>query len=526
MPTEEAVIIESFFRIADKDGNDVPFHLNVSQRRLDDELTGRDIIPKARQEGISSYFLGRYTAKCLYKPNTNAVIVSHESEATQRLLQRSRYFLKHMPGRKPQIGRDAQNAITFPETSSSLWIGTAGSRAFGRGDTIQALHCSEFAYWPDPKKLMKGLNEAVPLSGEIAIESTGHGVGNDYHKRCIRARDGASHYKLHFFDWKSFPEYRLPLTDAEKKQLRANLREEWEEVKLFENGILDLEQLAWRRIKLEDADYDLGTFHQEYPLTLEECFQATGRSLFYKILYEPTQDWTMQDKGLHVLDPHPVPGRAYTMGVDASGGVGADNAGIEIFDTETKHQVAEWTSNVTPPDVLAHVAAELGKLFNYAFMVVESNNHGLVTLAEFNDETLDLYPPEMIFDSGMGGGLPIEERTLSQMGLRTTSRSKPLMIGRLRTAMAKEYVIHSSALKSELDTFVEKEDGKIEAEEGCMDDRVMASACAIWGADYAQLMYTDAHDTPIIVPGAYVDPFCFEEIIKRARQGQSQYKTW
>jgi len=69
MATKERFIIESMFMIADKDGNDVPFLLNPAQAALDDTLSGRDIIPKARQEGISSYYI-QLRRRCLRKPTT------------------------------------------------------------------------------------------------------------------------------------------------------------------------------------------------------------------------------------------------------------------------------------------------------------------------------------------------------------------------------------------------------------------------------------------------------------------------
>jgi len=86
--TPEAVIIESMFRVVTKEGEDVDFILNDTQKILDENLTGRDLIPKARQEGVSTYFLARYTAACLRRRNVKAVIISHESESTQRLLTR------------------------------------------------------------------------------------------------------------------------------------------------------------------------------------------------------------------------------------------------------------------------------------------------------------------------------------------------------------------------------------------------------------------------------------------------------
>ena len=147
--TPEAIIIESMFRLVDKDGNDIDFKLNSTQKKLDDNLTGRDIIPKARQEGISTYFLARYTAAALMKRNVKAVIISHESESTQRLLSRCHYFLENIRGPAPVIGRSGINIITFPKTDSMIYIGTAGSKKFGRGDTITHCHCSEYAFWSE-----------------------------------------------------------------------------------------------------------------------------------------------------------------------------------------------------------------------------------------------------------------------------------------------------------------------------------------------------------------------------------------
>jgi hypothetical protein len=38
-----------------------------------------------------------------------------------------------------------------------FYIGTAGARKFGRGDTITDLHCSEVAFWENAKELTAGL---------------------------------------------------------------------------------------------------------------------------------------------------------------------------------------------------------------------------------------------------------------------------------------------------------------------------------------------------------------------------------
>ncbi len=82
MSTDERIAIESMLNIPDKDGKDVPFKLNAAQSRLDDDLTGHDVIPKARQLGISTYFLARPLIKCLGMRNRRAVVIAHKADST------------------------------------------------------------------------------------------------------------------------------------------------------------------------------------------------------------------------------------------------------------------------------------------------------------------------------------------------------------------------------------------------------------------------------------------------------------
>ena len=512
--TPEAVIIESMFRIANKDGEDVDFILNNVQRELDENLTGRDIVPKLRQPGISSYFLARYVAACLRKRNVKAVIISHEGEATQRLLSRCHYFLDNLRGPKPVIGRSGVNIITFPKMDSMIYMGTAGSKKFGRGDTVTHCHCSEYAYWPNPKDILSGLLQAVPMSGEIAIESTGNGVGNDYHKRVLRAYEGRSEWKCHFFGLQTCEEeYSIKLSAEDEAHVLRNLNPEWEEPQLIKLG-LSVGQLIWRRIKLEELDYDLKEFKKEYPLTLDECFQASGDSIFYRVRYEPTSLWKSEGNNLHVLYPHPIKGHQYVVGADPSGGTGRDNAAAEVFDLVTGDQVAEYAHNKIEPDSFGHKVTDLGETFNNAFIVVESNNHGPMTLDTIRNRD---YPPMLIYSMEQAGS-SYEDRTLMSMGFRTSIRTKPIMIGKLRMLLAKAWIIHSPILNGELSTFIEHEDGKLAGQKGCKDDRVMAGACAAIGMEHAGLYAGNGDDLlEMTSPDPAKYPFTLEGIVKECQ---------
>lgn len=492
MATQERFIIESLFNIVDKDGGDVPFHLNAAQATLDNSLTGRDIIPKARQLGISAYFLARYTAKCLSKRNTRAVVISHDRESTQRMLARVHYYLDTIRGPKAVISTSSKNELTFPKTNSMFYIGTAGSRKFGRGDMITDLHCSEVAFWENPKDLITGLFQAVPRNtGEIAIESTGNGVGNYYHRTCMRAYEGKSRFRLHFLNWLQAPEYRVPMTEMERMHFMAHLNEELDEPRLIQMGLTP-EQLMFRREKLDELDYDMTAFQQEYPITLDECFQSTGHSFFSIIKYEPKDSWVRIDENLYALEDHYKHRQSrYAIGVDVSAGVRRDRSVIEVIDIFSNQQVAEWVGDKIAPDRLALKVIELGKHFRDAFVTVETNNHGAVTLLKLlegfpateSTPKVEGYPQYLLYQNNKMGG------TLLDYGYKTTVSTKPILIGNLRRELVEGFKVHSPALKDELNTFVEDENGKLCATQGCFDDRVMALAVAKEGGKSAPYIY-------------------------------------
>lgn len=521
--TQEAEVMEALFRIVDKEKDEVDFIMNATQFELDAHLTGRDLVPKARQEGVSFYFLYRFLAACLVSRNVRAVIISHDRESTSRLLNRIKFAVDNIKGPKPVIKNMSANEITFPKTNSMIYIGTAGSRKFGRGDTITHLHCSEYAFWPNALELLLGLLQACPRGhSEVAIESTGNGTGNDYHRRCERAFTGVSPaWTCHFFNWLTFPEYTHRLSEEEEQYIMESLDPDLEEPELV--GILTPGQISWRREVLEEIDYDLPKFKQEYPVSFDECFQASGHSIFHKVKYVKNFHlWKKVDAQLQVLEGHPRPGATYAVGADVAAGVGKDRSVIEVVCVDTQEQVAEWVSDRIEPDIFASKVEGLARTFNEAFVTVESNNHGIVTL----DVLMDIYPQYLIYSSGgIGGdGARDMEPSLIRQGFRTTSRSKPMMIGKLRKYLAKLITIYSPGLKGELDSFIENAQGILGAEEGCHDDRVMAFGCCIWGIEQAALIINGEFQ---VKEDPANDPFCLEAIIKamQAKRHSSPMKT-
>jgi hypothetical protein len=179
-------------------------------------------------------------------------------------------------------------------------------------------------------------------------------------------------------------------------------------------------------------------------------------------------------------------------------------------------QVGEYINNKIDPETFAYEVARIATYYNDAFCVVENNNHGILTLSVLEK----IYPKNLVYkdDSTVASN---DEKKIFQLGYKTTKRNKPLMIGRLRTLLAHELTIHSPVLRSELTTFIETETGALEAQEGCNDDTVMASACCMLGMNKTAMIKRQHENVATVV--VTVDPFTLDAIIDELRAGDKRY---
>lgn len=448
--TPEAQVIEAMFHILPKDGPEVPFHLNPSQSDYDSQRTPRDLIPKARQKGFSSLGIGYQCVDCLTKEGTRAVLISHEGSATQRLLDRASYYIRHLEGPAAALGRHSRNEFFFPKTESTLYIGTAGAKAFGRGDTITHLHISEYAWWEtDALRHVAGLFQAVPASGTVRIESTGNGRNNDFHYMCMHAQDLG--YQVYFRSWHADDEYSKEPTG---EWCPEGFEHYFQDMKLKYN--LSEAQLYWYWLKLLEFRMDLKFMQQEYPSALEECFQATGGAVFESVTRVEVKhwDWKMWDHKYRYESlnstpeaQQPDPRCSYVIGADAAGGTGNDDAAIVILCLETWEQVFEMSSNRIDPVEFGWILAKLGEQWNQAWIVAEGNNHGIAThsILTKNYDRMKLYKRH----------IPTGKTVKIKYGFHTGESTKHELIGAIAEAQEHGLILHGLKTTEELKDFEE-----------------------------------------------------------------------
>ena len=206
--------IEANLWIRTKERLVVPFRFNAAQLDYYTHRTARDVILKPRQLGFTTQVCALFLADTLLRPNTISVIVAHDTDSSEKIFRIVQLFWERLAEtERSRIGQPRfsnRREFLWPKINSQFYVGTAGSLTFGRGQTINNLHCSEFAFWPKPEEALTALTEAVPSGGRIVIESTANGMGNHFHDLWTAAKRGDNAFAPQFYVWFESPEYRLP----------------------------------------------------------------------------------------------------------------------------------------------------------------------------------------------------------------------------------------------------------------------------------------------------------------------------
>lgn len=198
--------IENEFFIIDKDDRVVPFILNSVQSKYYDILKGRhkdlegirEIVLKARQQGMSTFILAMFAVDFICRPYSKSVCISHNQDATEALFQKVKFYIqtfceRHNIPLKDYLKTDNRLEMVNKVNNAEFTIMTAGGKVGGRGSTVRNILFSETAFYPDVAKItaeeiIEGTSQMVGQGiGKIFIESTANGYGNYYQRAWARA---------------------------------------------------------------------------------------------------------------------------------------------------------------------------------------------------------------------------------------------------------------------------------------------------------------------------------------------------
>jgi hypothetical protein len=461
------------------------------------------VIPKPRQIGYSTVTEGIFFHDLNFSFNKVAMIISYDEDSAVTINDMSNRFYQYLPQIiKPLKRKTLGKGILFenpkfdpskpiekendPGLQSKFLIETARNVNAGSSYTINYLHISELAKWPNPEETLTSLMQSVPKTDAIVIvESTAKGL-NYFHKLCKDAEQGRNNYKLLFIPWFKHDEYRSHYTGFELSI---------EEIELKELYSLGNDQLQWRRDTVKDkCQGDENIFKQEYPSYLDEAFLATGSPVFNnETLIKRKNDLTnnpqgkrgyindliqfVEDKnGPLMLYEMPLKYYPYVIGADVAKGLKDGDYSVgQVINNVTGKQAATWRGHIEP-DLFARELYKLARFFNQALVNIESNNHGLTTITEIKDIYGNLYKT-VIVDK-------VTDEKREEIGFNTNGKTRPVLVDELRELVRYRIdLIVDLKTVEEMLTFVFKENGKAEHMDDCHDDTVLSLGMANMARD-------------------------------------------
>jgi hypothetical protein len=516
------LIKAGYLKIRNKAANLVPFTLNSTQRRAIEKIQGRRrqqrpvflFVLKARQVGISTLAQAITFSFTSQRENITALDVADDMDGASYIFKMNELFYDQMtlehPHLTPARSRSSEQRLEFEKTYSRIMIDTAKNAKAGRKFTLQIVHLSEVAFYPNFTDLMAALFPAISQNPDtiVILETTANGMNDvaEFYwekKAAYEARPDETDWMVMFCSWKEHAEYVRPFyNDSIRQKFEASLSTK--EKKIMSEHGLTLEQMNWRRHMIEDAfGGDDEKFEVEFPLTDKEAFKSTARQVFPARLTDPQRVNLVSPKlrgEMELVERRPAfmpdlqgflriyqeaqPEERYVIGADTcESSLTHDEACAQVIKRSTWTQVSHLHGHMNPEDFAERLIA-LGLYYNRAMLCPERNGPGLVTvtyLANKHYPNLCRQKKAVVSDEG-------QWTETEEYGFHTNVKTKPLIIDTLQTALRSLLlVLHDHQTVSELETYVikdVKDDGhvKMGADSGKRDDCVMALAIAVYYA--------------------------------------------
>lgn len=418
----------TYIKIINLDDGLVPFDLYPYQEKMYDTVQKErfSITLAARQAGKSIAFVIYLLWYAIFHSEKTVAIAANKLDTAMEMLSRIQLALENLPFFL-QPGCKALNKKSIEFSNNSKIVARATSSNSLRGMSIHILYLDEFAFVERDEKFYTSTYPTI-TSGKktkVIITSTPNGVGNVFYRLWRGAITKTNNFNPIKITWRDVP----GRDEAWKKETIANTSE-----RQFaqENEV----EFLGSAKTLIDAEYLLSLQSVEPIFTKKEV----------QIYEKPKKD------------------HHYVLVSDVAEGLDGDASAFSIIDVTSKPfiQVAAYANNKISAYLYPNIIKEFAKIYNNAFVCVESNDHGaVVNYCMVHDLEYDnIYSDQW--------------KDRHQLGLKTTKKVKRLGCSNFKDLVEQgQLIIQDKETIDEICTFEEK-GASFEAASGCHDDRVMS----------------------------------------------------
>jgi hypothetical protein len=461
---------ETYLKIVDKDGDLGLLKPNHAQKMfLEAEKSNPwQYVLKARKLGLTTIIAARNFWRSLFTPHFSSLVMAHTDDSAKAIFRIYKRFYKNLPPLLQfPIAQENLHEMSF-EHGGRIVASTAGTEAL-RGDTFQAIHCSEFAMYSNIQSTIAAALNTAGENATVALETTAKGL-NDAHKIWY----GANGFNKLFISWADSPEC---MSASEPEFIPVELKE------LAREHELSIGSVNWGAYTyITRCASDWNTFCQEYPVTADLAFITSGRRFFTSHIFPHAKAHEGYEQYLK-----PSKYCIYTMGVDtASGSMEGDYSSFVMLDVTNKRspKIASSFYGRLPPTEFARQVLIEAKKYN-ALIVPESNSYGLSIIEYLVAKQWGYMYRRTKYDA-------IQKRWQESMGFQTNVNTRSVLLARMQEYISREWLeVTDERLKDEINTFVFNSANKPTAEVGRHDDIIFACALALIGMEQVDFIKED-----------------------------------
>jgi hypothetical protein len=420
---------KTYCKVISLDKGLVPFKLYPYQEQMFNTFNENrfNIVLACRQSGKSISSVAYLLWYALFTPEKTVVVLANKGATSREMLGRVTLMLENLPFfLQPGCKALNKGSIEFSNNSRVLAAATSGSSI--RGMSVNLLYLDEFAFVDKAAEFYTSTYPVISSGKDtkVIITSTANGIGNMFYNLWEGAMQTTNQYKPFRVDW-----WDVPGRDQIWK----------------DQTIANTSQLQ---------------FDQEFGNT----FFGTGDTLISShILLEQKASAPVErlESG-QLLVYHPVEkSHQYIMTVDVAKGRGQDYSTFNVIDISTQpfKQAAVYRCNTISPILFPNIIYKYAKVYNEAYVIVESNDQGgVVTNGLHNDlEYENLHMESAIKADRIGVEMTRKSKRIGCSAIKDIVENRKLQISDANTII-------------EMSTFVAR-GLSYEASEGNHDDLMM-----------------------------------------------------
>lgn len=401
-----------------------------------------NIVLKSRQLGLSTITAAYATWLALFYKDKNILIIATKKDIAINLVKKIKFMIKSVPSWLV--------LPTFEETMTSLRFSNGSeikaiptSPDAGRSEALSLLIVDEAAFIRDFDEIWTGLSPTLSTGGSAIILSTPYGIGGTYYRLWTEAEAGQNGFNATRLPWYVHPEHDEAWF---KKETRS---------------------MPKREIAQE--------FLCDFTTSGDTFLQPDVLDVIREAICDPGEKLG-NDRNVWVWR-RPIPDHRYVITADPSRGDAADYSAFHVIDAETSEVVVEYMGKV-PPEKLAELMIEYGKLYNLALLCPENNSIGYATASTLKRSGYQ----RLYYESHKGDPFlyipPLDSEELPGFSMQTKSRQQILV--RLEELLRnKQLHVYSRRLYEQLQAFVWN-GSKAQAQKDSHDDLIISLAIGAW----------------------------------------------